>query len=198
MSLFASTSPSYLILQSLDRANPYLADGFREQLGDLIARLEKLKQNLRAGGWALVGDEPMKLTLDAKSYGYRGDVLADILRKEGFEPEFADPDYLVLMPSPQNAHALDPLEEALLRIPQKPAITEKMPAMGRPVAAMSLPEALVQPGRDLPLDQCLGKILAAPTVSCPPAVPILVCGERVDEKAVAVARYYGLETLNVL
>ena len=32
MALFASTSPSYLILQSLDRTNAYLAAGYPDRL----------------------------------------------------------------------------------------------------------------------------------------------------------------------
>jgi len=35
--------------------------------------------------------------------------------------------------------------------------------------------------------------LAAATVGCPPAVPIVVCGERIDDAAVECFRYYGIE-----
>ena len=45
---------------------------------------------------------------------------------------------------------------------------------------------------------CLGRILTAATVGCPPAVPILVCGERIDEHALACFRYYGIETCTVV
>jgi arginine/lysine/ornithine decarboxylase len=36
LALFGSTSPSYLILQSLDAANKYIADGYREKLAEFI------------------------------------------------------------------------------------------------------------------------------------------------------------------
>ena len=36
LSAFASTSPSYLILQSLDQANRYLSDGYREKLAAAV------------------------------------------------------------------------------------------------------------------------------------------------------------------
>ena len=45
----------------------------------------------------------------------------------------------------------------------------------------------------LPAEQCLGRILAAPTVGCPPAVPILICGERIDAHALACFAYYGID-----
>ena len=38
LSLFASTSPSYLILQSLDKANAYLSDGYAERLAEFAKK----------------------------------------------------------------------------------------------------------------------------------------------------------------
>ena len=48
-------------------------------------RLEKLREKLRNKGFCLVGDEPIKLTLAPKSYGYRGTELADLLKEKGYE-----------------------------------------------------------------------------------------------------------------
>ena len=46
LALFGSTSPSYLILQSLDAANAILADGFREKLDVCRWRLGMLCREL--------------------------------------------------------------------------------------------------------------------------------------------------------
>ena len=62
LALFGSTSPSYLILQSLDLANPYL-EALPERLAAFLPKVEALKARLRAAGWRPVGDEPLKLTL---------------------------------------------------------------------------------------------------------------------------------------
>ena len=43
-----------------------------------------------------------------------------------------------------------------------------------------------------------GLILAAATVGCPPAVPIVVCGERISEDALTCFAYYGIETCCVV
>jgi arginine/lysine/ornithine decarboxylase len=50
----------------------------------------------------------------------------------------------------------------------------------------------------LPIGECLGRILAVPTLGCPPAVPILVCGERIDESALRCFAYYGIDTCCVV
>ena len=71
--------------------------------------------------------------------------------------------------------------------------------MFQPAArALSIREAALSPCETLPVERCLGRILAAATVGCPPAVPILVCGERIDEHALACFRYYGIETCTVV
>lgn len=114
LSLFASTSPSYLILQSLDLCNAYLADGYRERLAGTIARADALKASLRAAGVPVLDSEPLKLVIDASGAGSTcreagstcgeagGALLAEVLRASGVEPEFADADYLVLMLTPEN------------------------------------------------------------------------------------------------
>ena len=57
---------------------------------------------------------------------------------------------------------------------------------------------MLAPSEMLPVEDALGRVLASPSVSCPPAVPILVCGERVDESAVAAFRYYGVDHVAVV
>ncbi len=199
MSLFASTSPSYLILGSLDRANRYLAEDFGSSLRDFVPQVVKLKQKLTEKGYGLVGDEPIKITLAPKSYGYTGTELAGILQENGMVCEFADPDYLVLMVTPKNKPAdLEQLEKLLCSLPPKTAVGVEPPAMCRPESAMSMHEALISPSVTLPAKQCLGRVLAAPTVSCPPAIPVLVCGEIVDEGAMAQLQYYGIVELSVI
>ena len=63
LALFGSTSPSYLILQSLDRANAYLDGDYRQRLAAFLPRVEKLKEKLRGLGYELVGTEPLTITL---------------------------------------------------------------------------------------------------------------------------------------
>ena len=80
----------------------------------------------------------------------------------------------------------------------KAALTAAVPTINKPQTKCSLRRALFAPAEVLPLSQCWGRVVAAPTVSCPPAVPVLVGGEMVDESAVAVFAYYGYDTLRVV
>ena len=198
LALFGSTSPSYLILQSLDQANVYLSD-YPQRLQDFLPQVVGLKDRLSSLGYCLYGGEPLKITLAAKPYGYRGDALARILLNQGICCEFSDPDYLVLMVTPETGEAgLARLEKALLSIPPKPPLEEPMPQFHSGQQVLSIREALLSPSQTLPVTESLGRILAAPTVGCPPAVPILVCGERIDSHAIACFQYYGIRTCEVI
>ena len=195
MSLFASTSPSYLILQSLDMANRYLAEGYRERLQGFAGKVSALKSRLAAAGYTLVGTEPLKLTIEAKPFGYTGRELAERLAAQNMVCEFSDPDYTVMMLTPEcGENALARIGEVLLALDRKPPIPERMPPMTRPVKILSLREALFSPCREESTHACPGKVLASPTVGCPPAVPIVVCGERIDEAAIRLLDYYGIES----
>lgn len=199
MALFASTSPSYLILQSLDAANLYLHSGYRDRLSDFVRQTFQLCFSLATLGWSTVGDEPLKLTIAPKGYGYRGTELAGLLAGQGIVTEFADPDFVVMMLTPDiGTEGLELLETVLKDISRRPAITESPPPFPRPVKVLSPREALFSPQERLPIREAAGRVLANPTVSCPPAIPILVCGERIDDSAVRCFEYYGIETCFVV
>ena len=82
LALFGSTSPSYLILQSLDACNAVLAGDYPRRLAQCCAALEGLRRSLNKAAaarqcpvpLAVAGaqQEPMKLTLDAAALGCTG------------------------------------------------------------------------------------------------------------------------------
>ena len=197
--LFGSTSPSYLILRSLDAANAYLDDGYSEKLAEFVARLQGLKEKLAAHGYCLWGDEPLKLTLMPKTCGYTGKRLAQYLLEQKIVCEFSDPDYLVLMLTPETGEqGLKRLEQALLSLPKRSAITQAPPAFHSCHGVMSVREAMLAPCETVAAQASLGRILAAPGVGCPPAVPIVISGERIDEAAIECFSYYSVDTCTVV
>ena len=198
MMIFGSTSPSYLILQSLDNANRYL-EKYADHLEAFLPKIAALKEKLTAHGYTLSDQEPLKITLAAREFGYMGHQLADILRAAGIEPEFADRDHLVLMLTPQlSEDDLKEIGEVLCRIPRLLPVEETAPAYAPARQVLSIREAMFSPSEVLPVELCAGRVLAVPTVGCPPAVPILVCGELIDDHAIATFRYYGIETCCVI
>ena len=199
LALFGSTSPSYLLLASLDAVNGYLADGYPERLSALIRLAAETKDRLSAHGWELIGDEPLKITIRTKPFGYTGRQAADLLLEKRIVCEFSDPDYLVMMLTPENgAEGLHKLEDALLSIPRKTPLTEEPPRLSRAERVMSVREAVLSPCEAVSAAESVGRVLAAASVGCPPAVPIVVCGERIHETAATCFAYYGIEEVTVV
>ena len=200
MALFASTSPSYLILQSLDVCNRYLADGYQEQLDRLITRLKDIRHTLRHQGLELVEGEPLKLVLHAAAFGYTGDELAAYLRTHQIECEFSDGTYLVCMATPQNTdEELQRLTDALLALPVRPSLPLDKALSPTPhTAAMTVREAILSPCESVEIESAVGRILATPTVSCPPAIPIVISGERITAEDVKLFLQYGIDRVTVV
>lgn len=191
LSLFGSTSPSYLILQSLDLANAALAGDWPARLNDSAAAVARLKATLAGRGFDVLPAEPMKLTL-------RGDgrAMAEALRRAGAECEYADRDALVLMFSPDNRPEDLSRVEGALTSPTRPRDgTVAFPRLER---VMTIREAVFVPSETVPTARAAGRVCAAPTVSCPPAVPIAVSGERLNADALDVFRAYGIRAVRVI
>ncbi len=198
MMVFGSTSPSYLILQSLDAVNRYL-EQYPRRLGDFVAEVQRMKDALVRHGYTLYGDEPLKVTIAAKPCGYTGTQMADYLRQHNIEPEFADPDHLVLMLTPETGReALAQVTQVLCALPKKASLPDTAPSFCPGAQKLSIRAAMLSASETLPAAQCVGRILAVPTVGCPPAVPILVCGEEITAHALACFQYYGISTCCVV
>ncbi|MBQ9806910.1 MAG: aminotransferase class V-fold PLP-dependent enzyme [Clostridia bacterium] len=199
LALFSSTSPSYLILQSLDALNKTLAQGYADKLSDFIRFANQKKSLLEERGWQFCGDEPLKWTILAKACGYTGQELAQALSKENIVCEFADTDHLVLMLTPSlGEDGTDRLYRVLSSLPIYPALSECPPKPTAHRAVCSVREAMLSPAEELPVEKAIGRILASPSVACPPAVPILVCGEIIDNTALEAFCYYGIKTCTVV
>ena len=199
MALFASTSPSWLILQSLDRMNAELAGDYPEWICRTADRTAEIRMALAREGWTFAGDEPMKLTLNAAERGWSGEELQAVLRRSGIECEFADRQYLVLMPSAETTEgAWQRLLAALREIPRRAPLEEKAPELPAPERVMSVREAMLSPQEILPVGQAVGRVLADACVSCPPAVPVAIAGERITLETAACMVWYGVTECSVV
>ena len=200
LSLFASTSPSYLILQSLDLCNAYIENGYRDRFSTCVERISQVKLALQARGFCVLESEPLKLVIDARASGYTGEDLAHHLKQSGIECEFADADYIVLMATPENSESdFERLQEAFAGIPIGSLVGGEIPSIPQsPEIVLTPRQAILSPSETVALDDALGRICAAPTVSCPPAVPIVISGERIAREHIAAMKYYGHSTIEVV
>ena len=199
MEYFSSTSPSYLIMASLDAANEVLDDTFRKSLFECIRYVDSLKNTLVQHGYTILSGEPMKITISTKDYGYTGNEIADLLMDCDIYPEFYDSDYIVLMPSPYNTKEdFIRLEICLCEIERKKAILISFPKLECAQKVMNVRQALFAPSMKVDISKSLGQICSSVIVSCPPAILPVIPGEIISESAIEVMKYYGIESVRVV
>ena len=199
MEYFSSTSPSYLIMASLDATNEVLDTTFKKSLSECIQRVDGLKNTLIQHGYTILSDEPMKITISTKEFGYTGNEIANLLMECDIYPEFYDSDYIVLMPSPYNTKDdLKRLETCLCGIERKPLLINKPPKLEQSKKAMNVRQALFSSSITLDVSKSLGQVCSSVTVSCPPAILPVIPGEVISESSIEVMKYYGIETVRVV
>lgn len=193
LSLFASTSPSYLTLASLDLCNKRLNEDYPEKIATLAAKSREIKAKITSLGFEVCDTEPLKIVIRV------GDSLASGLRERGIEVEFSDRDYTVLMLTPENTDAdFDRLIKALSSTKATQRSEECIPSPKPHVAEMTIRQAVFAQNERISVENALDRICAAPTVSCPPAVPIVISGERITEEDITLFRHYGITTVSVV
>lgn len=204
---FGSTSPSYLILQSLDLCNRYIADGYRGILNSYIDKIYELKNSLKTKGWNILDSDPLKLVINCID----GIALSRELSGLNIECEYADQDYLVMMLTPESGlESLKKIEEKLdvvsyhKYVSQKDGLSQEnnvsqtVSVKHQNEEIISIREALFAPKEIVPVNKSLGRICGAFNLSCPPALLIAAPGERIKENHIAMMKKYNIETIDVI
>ena len=68
----------------------------------------------------------------------------------------------------------------------------------KPERVMSVRDAVLADSEKISVSVALNRVCASPTVSCPPAIPVLVCGERIDAESIRAFEYYGIEKCRIV
>ena len=130
VNIMQSSSPSYLLMASLDAWLAYLEDGGVQKLRRTSALARELAGRIRAiGDYRLWQDElpddcvvdPRKITLSSRELGLDGFALADALRKEyEIDVELATGEYALLIVNPTHSREdIDRTVDALMKIRDK-------------------------------------------------------------------------------
>ena len=198
MGLFGSTSPSYLILASLDLCNEYIEKHIRNDLKRVVSGLEKLRKNIFFRTYET--GEPLHLTILPNSSGLYGYELAKILRDNNIEPEYADRQCVVLLFSPLSTDREIKRLEKVLNSVKMPKILIREPEfyMPEPRKAMTVREAGLAEFEETAVENAENRICGSINVPCPPAVPIAVCGEVISHECINIFKNYGIESVNVV
>ncbi len=199
LALFGSTSPSYLILQSLDMANKIISDGYEDKIISASKEVSCIKDKIRTMGYDITSDEPLKITIKPKKYGYTGYEMCDILKRDNIICEFCDKDHIVFMISPDNHRdSIDMFIRALSGIKRRSPIEEIPPKSSTAKVIMSVRDAIMSESEIINTENSEGRILSQLSVGCPPAVPVIISGEEINHNTVEAFNYYNIDKISVI
>lgn len=201
-SLFATTSPNYLLMASLDIARLQM-----EEEGDaLVARAVRLSEELRDAvnrlpGLLCFGRERMgrpgalaldvtKLTVNVSGLGISGERAMRFLREKKIQAELADARNVLFIVSMADTE----LEKGRLFEALKALSSENEGQGKASLLSVSPPpdlknilsprETFYAERESVPLGKAAGRIAAEEITFYPPGIPAVVPGERITEEAV--------------
>jgi arginine decarboxylase len=189
LSMAGSTSPSYLIMSSVEYGAEYMAENGEIKLSQLISQCDSLKFSLEytpfiplTESYALL--DPCRITLSAPS-DMTGYELYDILYKKGIMAEMADKNNIVFLPSIMNGKEdFKRLQEELSSLSMLHPVKRGMfpaQAPSLPKTALPLREAFFKDNEKIPISESIGRISGEIKCIYPPGVPLLVPGEVIEE-----------------
>jgi len=200
--LFGTSSPSYLILESLDLCNKHIAKLKAMDVVKAFGLVFGLKRTFERAGFSLRKSDLLRITINARNYGYTGNELAAEFRKNKVECEYADDNYLVLLFSTITGRAeIKAVEAALCKIARKEPLSASNYPVLKPERVMSVRDALFTPDKECVLkkpEDSIGNICAQIVAPCPPGTPLVMPGELIGEGEAALLLRFGVKNIRVI
>lgn len=216
LSVYETSSPSYLFLASLDECTGLIArmgtelySAYEENLAFLYSALSGLRK-LRVFSPSVSSPgcfqrDPGKLLVNGREAGFSGAFLGKTLRERFLiEPEMVCGDNVLLFTSiADTKEGFIRLSEALLSLEkeaqaagaleernERTAPRDPYAALSSfaPEPALSLTKAFEAPCETVPLSEALWRICAEYISLYPPGIPFLVPGERITEALLSVLK----------
>lgn len=201
MALFGSTSPSYLILASVDGCLDWLAAEGRAAYAETAARVMQLKALCRERGLPCIDGrcDPYRLSVRTGALGYSDEAAGQHFRRHRIEPEYIGGGYTVLMASPCNPpRDWERLEAALSALTPQEAPAAEAVSLPPAEAVLTPREAVFAPGETVPAGEAAGRIAAQTVIACPPGVPVVIPGEKITPVHENILKNSGIFALKVV
>jgi len=206
--LLRSTSPSSLLLASLDGARRQLALHGEQLLHETLEAIDVARAKLETidgialvdasfvGRMGVAGYDPLRIVLDVRGTGSTGYDIADALRRS-YDVHVELPmqaTIVFIVGLGESAAALRRLagdvEEVVKRLTEAGATAPIVPpaaALGNEMA-LSPRDAFLGEAEQVAVDAAVGRISCESIASYPPGVPALLPGERISAETVAYLR----------
>ncbi len=183
MALFGSTSPSYLIMSSIDLCITYMNGRGREdyrRCEETVSQMRDLAD--RRGIPHPRGEcDPLRLTLDTAAVGLIGQAQQEYFESCGIDCEFCDGENAVLIITPFNTEDdIGRVRKAVVNMPVSEPVSAEREKIILPEKKMTIREAMLSPSEEIGTACAAGRIAADTACPCPPGVPVIMPGEVIS------------------
>ena len=200
MSLFGSTSPSYLIMLSIELCMDWLEKEGEAAYAQTARQIRHLKEQCRNRKIPIIDGrcEPFRLSVATGAIGYTDEQAGAYFRSHRIEPEYIGGGYSVFMASPFNTSTdWERLNTAIMQLDVRP--TAAVPFSYEPPAVLLSPrDAAFSPAESVPVQNASGRIAAQTAISCPPGVPIVIPGEKISAQVENILKNSGFFMVKVV
>lgn len=194
--LIQTTSPSYLLMTSIDEGISGMSLEGSKNLDMLILRLAELRQRVNSFGRIVCLNEAnqdvTRLVVDFSSMGFGGEAALKLLNREyGIYPEFADEKNVVFIVTAANSVSdIQKLESALMEISQTEYDAQEIKnaiCLPRIEICFTPQTAFCSDGEAIEIERAEGRVCADIVSACPPGSAIIVPGQMIDAHAIEYA-----------
>ncbi len=203
MALFGSTSPSYVIMSSVDLCADYMLYGTGkedyQQCEKTVAKLKKLSEKhglMQPEGLC----DPLRLTLNTAFVGLCGESnQTAYFESFGIDCEFCDGENAVLLCTPFNTERdFERVRKAVEKLTAGQPVKKAADRKAFPEKAMSIRDAVFSSAEIISVHDAVGRIAADTACPCPPGVPVIMPGEIIDAETAAVLSDYGFTAIKTV
>jgi arginine decarboxylase len=209
LSIYQSSSPSYVLMASIDSCIHYMHSKgykkFSEYMDVLLKYRKRFKdlKNIRLLDYP--GSDRTKIILSVKGTTYTGKQLYDeLLYRHGIQTEMASADYVIALSSCFDTEkGFRKLYEALKEIDSSLDFYKKTNKVKldsqyvRTEKKYSITRAMELETEKCPVENAVGKVSAEYMYLYPPGIPIVVPGEIITEEIVRLCRNYEKSGLDI-
>ena len=202
MSIFGSTSPNYIILSSIENCLNYLKDKGQEDFIKFSFKIQKIYNILKNLDIKyLQHKNKTHLSIDCFYLGKKTDEISKILFENRIEPELISNRYIVFLISPYtpNNHfeRLISFFYYINNIRESPII-ENIKLITPPKLLISSNKAISKNYEDIHINFSIDRIFARTQVICPPGIPIIMPGEKINESIKEYLKFYRIKYIKVI
>lgn len=195
--VYGSSSPSYLMMASLDLARDWMEGEGTARYRQAAALAAEFRAEFST---VLLKDrvqDPTRLVVLCRD-GFR---LEEALRVRNIYPEMADRHHVVFIftaaDGPDETRRLRTALRELLPENGLPDTMEDLTPPPPPERVLTPRQALFAPRETLPLEEIEGRIAACQVAPYPPGVPVIAPGERIEKKHLAYLKRIGYNTSEI-